>query len=98
MATYSVEDSTSSSASEYRGRHTPQYHDPARDISLQVLEKFSVITRFARETTSQIFQESHKKGLMTYEKRLGDNSAFCDTTNSNKIYASSEPLEVPFYS
>ncbi|KAK1437462.1 hypothetical protein QVD17_03253 [Tagetes erecta] len=33
-------------------------HDPARDISIQVLEKFSLVTRFARETTSQLFRES----------------------------------------
>ncbi|KAL8223149.1 hypothetical protein R6Q57_020548 [Mikania cordata] len=33
-------------------------HDPARDISLQVLEKFSLVTRFARETTSQLFREN----------------------------------------
>ncbi|CAM6103717.1 unnamed protein product [Calypogeia fissa] len=29
--------------------------DPARDISLQVLEKFSLVTKFARDTTAQLF-------------------------------------------
>ncbi|XP_054805639.1 uncharacterized protein LOC129308520 [Prosopis cineraria] len=33
-------------------------HDP-RDLSIQVLEKFSRVTKFARETTSQLFSEHH---------------------------------------
>ncbi|KAG6551031.1 hypothetical protein Mapa_007264 [Marchantia paleacea] len=32
--------------------------DPARDISMHVLEKFSLVTKFARETTAQLFGES----------------------------------------
>ncbi|KAG9450629.1 hypothetical protein H6P81_010594 [Aristolochia fimbriata] len=34
-------------------------HDPARDISIQVLEKFSLVTKFARDTTSHLFGEVH---------------------------------------
>ncbi|CAN6450988.1 unnamed protein product [Victoria cruziana] len=32
--------------------------DPARDLSIQVLEKFSLVTKFARDTTSHLFRES----------------------------------------
>ncbi|GFQ03454.1 tbc1 domain family member 17 [Phtheirospermum japonicum] len=41
------------------GRQRQKLHDPARDLSIQVLEKFSLVTRFARETTSQLFRETH---------------------------------------
>ncbi|PKU75470.1 TBC1 domain family member 15 [Dendrobium catenatum] len=96
-ARYSAEGSSyveSSSASEYSGRHMPKNHDPARDISLQVLEKFSLITKFARETTSQIFQESQNKGFVAYEKQHENkSSALSETMNSDKLLVSSEPLE-----
>ncbi|XP_020598984.1 TBC1 domain family member 15-like [Phalaenopsis equestris] len=95
--TYSIEGSNcveNSSASEYHGSPTQKYHDPARDISLQVLEKFSRITRFAREATSQIFQENQNKDFITYEKRHEDNSsALGDKRNSDKIFMSSKSLE-----
>lgn len=42
-------------------------HDPARDISIQVLEKFSLVTRFARETTSQLFRESYQDSFSSKE-------------------------------
>ncbi|KAH6818459.1 RabGAP/TBC domain-containing protein [Perilla frutescens var. frutescens] len=48
----------SSNIFQQNGRRQ-RHHDPARDISIQVLEKFSLVTRFARETTSQLFRESH---------------------------------------
>eukprot|EP00249_Psilotum_nudum_P016251 c25747_g1_i3 orf=143-2287(+) len=38
--------------------------DPARDISINVLEKFSLVTKFARETTAQLFGESRLLGSM----------------------------------
>ncbi|KAK1418467.1 hypothetical protein QVD17_27612 [Tagetes erecta] len=44
-------------------------HDPARDISIQVLEKFSLVTRFARETTSQLFREGLVDGHGPNEKK-----------------------------
>lgn len=43
------------SVSQYHGRPRHRVDDPARDISIQVLEKFSLVTKFARETTSQLF-------------------------------------------
>jgi len=39
------------------GRPRHKFNDPARDLSIQVLEKFSLVTKFARETTSQLFRE-----------------------------------------
>ncbi|XP_047325654.1 TBC1 domain family member 15-like [Impatiens glandulifera] len=41
------------------GKQRYKSQDPARDISINVLEKFSKVTRFARDTTSQIFREIH---------------------------------------
>ncbi|XP_076916903.1 uncharacterized protein LOC143576760 isoform X1 [Bidens hawaiensis] len=43
---------------QQNNRQRQKNHDPARDISIQVLEKFSLVTRFARETTSQLFRDS----------------------------------------
>ena len=43
--------------------------DPARDLSIQVLEKFSLVTRFARETTSQLFGENQSNGFSPIDRR-----------------------------
>ncbi|KAI4376679.1 hypothetical protein MLD38_014415 [Melastoma candidum] len=51
------------------GGSRPKVHDPARDLSIQVLEKFSLVTRFARETTSQLFREGPNNGIGGHEKR-----------------------------
>ncbi|KAJ4708222.1 RabGAP/TBC domain-containing protein [Melia azedarach] len=64
----------SSSISQVNGRQRLKVHDPARDISIQVLEKFSLVTRFARETTSQLFRESHSNGFGAFEKRYNNQS------------------------
>lgn len=58
----------SSSISEYSGKPRKRNQDPARDISIQVLEKFSLVTKFARETTTQLFRESHNNGFNNYGK------------------------------
>lgn len=73
------------------GRHRPKSHDPARDISIQVLEKFSLVTRFARETTSQLFRESHSDGFSATEKRNHGQSAYDHPSHM----ASSDVQEVP---
>ncbi|KAG6414237.1 hypothetical protein SASPL_126955 [Salvia splendens] len=44
-----------------------KYRDPAHDISVQVLEKFSLVTRFARETTSQLFRDRHPDSFTSNE-------------------------------
>ncbi|XP_026448688.1 TBC1 domain family member 15-like [Papaver somniferum] len=41
---------------QHTGRRQ-KVNDPARDISIQVLEKFSLVTKFARDTTSQLLRE-----------------------------------------
>ncbi|KAI3920376.1 hypothetical protein MKX01_000715 [Papaver californicum] len=41
---------------QHTGRRQ-KVNDPARDISLQVLEKFSLVTKFARDTSSQLLRE-----------------------------------------
>lgn len=46
------------SSNIFQNGRRQKHHDPARDISIQVLEKFSLVTRFARETTSQLFGDS----------------------------------------
>ncbi|EOY31140.1 RabGAP/TBC domain-containing protein isoform 2 [Theobroma cacao] len=56
------------STSRYNGRQRQKVHDPARDLSIHVLEKFSLVTKFARETTSQLFWETHSNGFDTFER------------------------------
>ncbi|XP_022749653.1 TBC1 domain family member 17-like isoform X2 [Durio zibethinus] len=63
----------SASIPHYNGRRRQKIHDPARDISIQVLEKFSLVTKFARETTSQLFRETHSNGH--FERRNSNQSA-----------------------
>ncbi|XP_057967405.1 uncharacterized protein LOC131157348 [Malania oleifera] len=59
----------SSGTSQYIGRPRQKVHDPARDISIQVLEKFSLVTKFARETTSQLFGDNHGDAFGINERR-----------------------------
>ncbi|URE43612.1 TBC1 domain family member [Musa troglodytarum] len=92
------------STSEYSARQKKS-HDPARDISIHVLEKFSLVTKFARETTSHLFRESHNDGLNAYEKKqqtdygsLKPISTSDDKQkDSNVIPVASDPLEVTAY-
>ncbi|KAG4189686.1 hypothetical protein ERO13_A08G238200v2 [Gossypium hirsutum] len=64
----------SASIPQYNGKRRQKFHDPARDISIQVLEKFSFVTKFARETTSQLFRESHGNGFCPLERRKSNQS------------------------
>nr|XP_025630407.1 TBC1 domain family member 15 isoform X2 [Arachis hypogaea] len=57
----------SASVPQFHGRPKHKAHDP-RDLSIQVLEKFSLVTRFARETTSQLFGENQNNGFSGYER------------------------------
>ncbi|KAG8372698.1 hypothetical protein BUALT_Bualt12G0093800 [Buddleja alternifolia] len=59
----------SSVSFQQNGRQRQIHHDPARDLSIQVLEKFSLVTRFARETTSQLFRDSPMDGFTPNEGR-----------------------------
>lgn len=46
-------------------RPRQKYNDPARDLSINVLEKFSLVTRFAREATSQLFLETYSDSFIS---------------------------------
>lgn len=90
--------------SQYNGRHRPKIHDPARDLSIQVLEKFSLVTKFARDTTSQLFRESHGDGFGSNDRRH-HNQSLLDSPHKassdeqkvpDEIPVPSDPLEVVF--
>ncbi|XP_058182124.1 uncharacterized protein LOC131300342 isoform X3 [Rhododendron vialii] len=63
----------SASHFEHNGRRRQKV--PARDLPIQVLEKFSRVTRLARETTSQLFRESHSETGFGANKRKNHNQA-----------------------
>ncbi|KAG5564383.1 hypothetical protein RHGRI_000543 [Rhododendron griersonianum] len=63
----------SASHFEHNGRRRQTV--PARDLPIQVLEKFSRVTRLARETTSQLFRESHSETGFGANKRKNHNQA-----------------------
>ena len=88
--------------SHYQGRPRHKVHDPARDLSIQVLEKFSLVTKFARETTSQLFRENQNDGFGVIERRT-QNEVLLDHPKKspnnagkvpNEIVVASDPLEV----
>lgn len=49
------------------GLRKQKSHDPTRDLSIHLLEKFSLVTKFARETTTQLFSENN--GFGSVDKR-----------------------------
>ncbi|KAK8462949.1 hypothetical protein SEVIR_1G297700v4 [Setaria viridis] len=66
-----------SSISQYGSKQKNKSNDPGRDLSIQVLEKFSLVTKFARDTTSSLFQNNsgaHAYGRQQHEYLL-DNEA-----------------------
>uniref|UniRef100_A0A0D9VK31 TBC1 domain family member 15 n=1 Tax=Leersia perrieri TaxID=77586 RepID=A0A0D9VK31_9ORYZ len=60
---------TSSSMTEYVSKQKHKSNDPGRDLSIQVLEKFSLVTKFARDTTSSLFRENHNSGARNYGRQ-----------------------------
>ena len=84
-------------SSEYSGRNKHKIHDPARDISIQVLEKFSLVTKFARETTSHLFRENQSNGSSFNEGKQHEYKSTNESTDSQKISTNPvvpDPLEV----
>ncbi|CAA7406959.1 unnamed protein product [Spirodela intermedia] len=84
------------SSSEYSGRNKHKLHDPARDISIQVLEKFSLVTKFARETTSHLFRENHNNDSSIHERKQLDHKPSSASTDTQKISSAPvapDPLE-----
>ncbi|KFK26862.1 hypothetical protein AALP_AA8G303600 [Arabis alpina] len=59
-------DNRISRVSQY-GLRKQKSHDPTRDLSIHLLEKFSLVTKFARETTTQLFSENN--GFGSIDKR-----------------------------
>lgn len=87
----------SSSNSEYSGKPRKRIQDPARDISIQVLEKFSLVTKFARETTTQLFRESQNNGFNNYGKiqKNEDAPSKSSVALDHKIEANIHNVPVP---
>ncbi|XP_017242711.1 uncharacterized protein LOC108214951 isoform X2 [Daucus carota subsp. sativus] len=87
------------SSNQQNGRQRQKNHDPARDLSIQVLEKFSLVTRFARETTNQIFGENSEvfgyseKRNHNQSTHVHPNKAAKDAMVPNKIPVVPDPLE-----
>lgn len=96
--------SETSSFPQYNVKQRQKGHDPARDLSIQVLEKFSLVTKFARETTSQLFRESHGNGFGAIERRSHNHSPLDYAQKASNITekvpdtipVASDPLEVSF--
>ncbi|KAG6662505.1 hypothetical protein I3843_03G230100 [Carya illinoinensis] len=94
--------SETSRVSQYNVKQRQKGHDPARDLSIQVLEKFSLVTKFARETTSQLFRESHGNGFVAIERRSHNHSPLDSAQKASNIAEkvpdtipiASDPLEV----
>uniref|UniRef100_A0A7N0ZYH8 TBC1 domain family member 15 n=1 Tax=Kalanchoe fedtschenkoi TaxID=63787 RepID=A0A7N0ZYH8_KALFE len=82
-------------------RQKHKYPDPARDLSIQVLEKFSLVTRFARDTTSQLFRDNHSESYASNEMRRQSDGTFThpnkSSNDSEKVYEQApvpaDPLE-----
>ncbi|XP_018836650.2 TBC1 domain family member 15-like isoform X1 [Juglans regia] len=84
----------SSNISQNNVMQRQKVHDPARDLSIQVLEKFSLVTKFARDTTSQLFRESHGNGYGAIERRSHKQSSLdCPQKTSN--IEEKAPEEIP---
>ena len=74
-------------APQFHGRSKHKVHDPARDLSIQVLEKFSLVTKFARETTSQIISrvENQSNGFSVHERRTHSQSNLDPPKKSSNV-------------
>ncbi|KAG0480040.1 hypothetical protein HPP92_010898 [Vanilla planifolia] len=60
---------SSGTPSEYKGRRKHKAHDTTHDLSIQVLEKFSLVTKFAREATTQLFREFQDSHDLLHDKK-----------------------------
>jgi len=83
-----------SSMSQYSSKQKHKSNDPGRDLSIQVLEKFSLVTKFARDTTSSLFRDNsaaHAYGRQQHEYIL-DNKA---TDKHKNQYITPEKASTP---
>ncbi|KAL7164187.1 hypothetical protein ACSBR2_040159 [Camellia fascicularis] len=93
----------SASLIQHNSRPRQKFQDPAQDISIQLLEKFSLVTAFARETTSQLFRDSNSDVFGAKQRRNHDQTphpypsivASNDVEEvPNEIPIASDPLEL----
>ncbi|XP_039017142.1 TBC1 domain family member 17-like [Hibiscus syriacus] len=84
----------SASIPQYNRRQRQKGHDPARDISIQVLEKFSLVTKFARETTLQLFRETNNNDFGPLERR-NSNQSTLDYSRKPSDYDVDVPIQRP---
>ncbi|KAA8535146.1 hypothetical protein F0562_030149 [Nyssa sinensis] len=80
---------------QQNGRQRQKFHDPSRDLSIQVLEKFSLVTKFARETTSQLFRETHGDGFGANQRRNHSQSSHDHPRNKASNDEQKVPDEIP---
>uniref|UniRef100_A0A803LH68 Rab-GAP TBC domain-containing protein n=1 Tax=Chenopodium quinoa TaxID=63459 RepID=A0A803LH68_CHEQI len=87
-------DSNSSLQSLRRQRN--KSNDPTKDLSIQVLEKFSLVTKFARETTSQLFGESSGDQLFSNDlKKHSHSQSLPDLHSQSSNDLEEVPCEAP---
>lgn len=80
--------------SQNPGRQKHKSHDPARDLTIHVLEKFSLVTKFARDTSSQLFRESNSNGYGAVERKSSSYS-LPDVPHKPSMDAEMAPEEGP---
>ncbi|XP_057485804.1 uncharacterized protein LOC130772078 isoform X2 [Actinidia eriantha] len=80
---------------QHNRRQRQKAQDPARDLSIQVLEKFSRVTRLARETTSQLFRESQSDGFGANESKNHNLTPHQYPSNVSSIDSEKVPSKIP---
>lgn len=87
----------SNTGSQSLRRQKNKSNDPTKDLSIQVLEKFSLVTKFARETTSQLFGENSGDPFLSNEwKRPSHSQSLPDLQSQPSTNDLEEvPCEVP---
>ncbi|TMW93232.1 hypothetical protein EJD97_012002 [Solanum chilense] len=81
---------------QQNGRQRQKHNDP-RHLSIQVLEKFSLVTRFARETKSQFLREAHGDGFISNAMKKHDKKTnnYSSVVESNEVHKPLEDVHVP---
>lgn len=81
---------------QQNGRQRQKQSDP-RHLSIQVLEKFSLVTRFARETKSQFLRETHGDGFISNVLRKHDKKPnnYSFVVESDDVVQPHEDVPVP---
>lgn len=86
----------SSTYVQQNGSQRQKHNDP-RHFSIQVLEKFSLVTRFARETKSQLLREAHGDGFISNARRKHDKKPnnYSFVVESSDVHEPLEDVPVP---